>query len=236
MKYFHEIHKGGHVYYRVRRQIQNKEYMVIWTRSKPLALQCYHECKQYKWEPEKLLELREKYRQQKPIRPNQYIQPDDKGGYRVCKWTKGRVKYYGKAQTLEHARKIRDYLIEKGWTRPVYTKPEVSPTRGIQRLDNGKYRILHKQQHYGTFNTYNEAIQERRRQQQEGWKQRRIKAYGQNNPYRHVYKTPLGKYTVKKKIDGVVTYFAQCSTIEEAVEERDFFESINWDWDMLDLY
>lgn len=236
LKYFHVVQRGKHTYYRVRRQIQKKEYLVIWTTCRELAMQCYLECVDCDWQPEKLEELRRKYQQLKPTRDNQYIQHDDKGGYRISKWSKGRVKYYGKTSTLENARRIRDHLIRTGWKRPHYTKKEVSPTRGIQRLTTGKYKLCHDNQYYGTFNTYHEAIQERRKQEKEGWKQRPVKPCAKNNPYRHIQKTTNNKYSVKKIVGGQLTSFAVCESLGEAVEERDFFESIDWDWDMLDLY
>ena len=57
----------------------------------------------------------------------------------------------------------------------------------------------------------------------------------QENPNRYIY--PKGKgYCIKKNINGKLTYFNTFPTLEDARKERDFLESIGWDWDNIDYY
>ena len=49
------------------------------------------------------------------------------------------------------------------------------------------------------------------------------------NPYRHIHCSNNG-YQVKKIIDGETIYAGTFKNLEEAQKERDYLESIDWDY------
>lgn len=234
-KHVSKLVKNGRTFYRIRKYKDGKEYQIFQSPNLQLVLDCLTECEAVKWDEYYLEGIKKKYKK-KLKHPNQYITADDKGGYRIQKWSKGRVKYYGKASTLEHARKIRDYLIDKEWARPQYQKRKVSNTKYIVRQPNGKYKIHRWDEHYGTYNSFSEAIEARKQLNANNWDKSIVKYWNvKDNIDRYIQ--PSGdKYRIQKHINGVRIHFGTCNTLEEARAERDFFESINWDWDMLDLY
>lgn len=56
------------------------------------------------------------------------------------------------------------------------------------------------------------------------------------NPNRYIYRKKKGNggYCIRKNINGKYTYFTTLPSLDAAREERDFLESINWDWDNID--
>ena len=237
MKYLSTIRKGNKTFYRIRKNYDGKEYQIFQSPSKEITLQVYKECQDADWEKEATLQIRDHYRENRPLtKEDQYITLDSKGGYRIQRWKNGRVKYYGKAKTKEHARKIRDHLIMKGWKYTHYQKRNVSPTKYIRRQGN-KYLIRTPQCYYGIFNTFSEAVQYRKHLIAHNWEEEYAKIVERpRTPHHNIYPTQNGTYIVKKQTNGVGTVYATCKTLEEAISERDFFESIDWDWDLIDLY
>ena len=91
--------------------------------------------------------------------------------------------------------------------------------------------------YYGTYDTYNEAVQKRNQLIENGWNKDLIQYQrGQNNPDRYICENSSGNYRIQKVVNGEIIHFGVCNSIEEARSERDFWESINWDFDLLDLY
>lgn len=234
-KYLKEYQKKGQTYYLLRKQYQGKQYTIIHTPQQDTALKVWYECEKSQWIQHEVMKIKEKYEKQQPLlRDTQYITPDKKGGYRIQKWTQGRTKYYGKTRTLPHAKKIRDYLITHNWKKPILQKRRVSPNKYLVRQNNGKYTIRRRNINYGTYNTYHEAVQARKKLITNEWDKKYSKTIKDNpNRYIHTYK---GVYTIKKVINGETTQYGTYHTLEEARSERDFWESINFDWDLLDLY
>ena len=239
MKYFKQYKKNGRTYYSIRKQYKKKELTIIHTPDKEEALRVYKECDNVDWNKEALQAIKEKYKQRKKIRENQYIYNDDHGGYRIAKWNKGRCKYYGKSSTIEHARKIRDYLIRNGWKRTQYQNKNVSPNKYLSRTNHNHYSINKDGHNYGTFNTYQEAITYRQHLIKNNWDKREShRIRGKTNPHRYitVQNKGVNPYQIVKQIGGRMEYFGCFPTMEEAMVERDFLESIDWDWDLIDLY
>ena len=80
---------------------------------------------------------------------------------------------------------------------------------------------------YGRYDTREEAIQRRNQLIHDGVIQDRKKEN------RYISKKNRG-YFIQKRINDVVEYFGMFRTLEDAREERDFLESINWDYDNMD--
>lgn len=47
---------------------------------------------------------------------------------------------------------------------------------------------------------------------------------------RYIKKTKAGTYSIQKHINGVRGHFGTYRTLEDAREERDYLESIDWDY------
>lgn len=50
------------------------------------------------------------------------------------------------------------------------------------------------------------------------------------NPYRYIIPCNSG-FQVRRSLNGEVVYAGTFKTLQEAITERDFMESINWDYD-----
>ena len=238
LKYLNKFTKDGNTFYRIRKYFGKEEFQIFQSPSKEIALQVYKECQDSNWEKEALLRIRDHYRKHRPLhRENQYITKDDKGGYRIIKWENGRVRYYGKSHYYPEAVKIRDYLVRNNWKKPILHKKSVSPKKYLERRTNGKYIIKYKKEHYGTYDTYREAIQKRNQLIEHGWDKSLVSFQkGHDNPNRYITKTKSNSYALKRMFNGESVHFGTYHTIEDAREDRDFWESINWDFDLLDLY
>ena len=239
-KYVSRYKKDGRTFYRLRKNYKKQEIQVVQHPSLDYVLRCRTECEKAGWDKEKILELKNKFNLEKPLRDSQYIYKDDKGGWRIAKWEKGRVRYYAKSRYYPEAVKIRDYLVEHNWKKPILHKRSVSPNKYLHRAENGKYYLRKGGKTYGTYDSWLEAVRMRNKLIENGW-DNSIVHYkrGANNPYRYIsVKEYKGKksYHVKKMINDENVHFSTCSSLEEAVRERDFWESINWDFDLLDLH
>ena len=85
---------------------------------------------------------------------------------------------------------------------------------------------------YGKFQEPEEAIQLRNKLIQEGTlKERRGKHRIKDWQNRYIKKTYNGKYAVQKQVNGEYCWFGVWNTLEDAIDERDYLESIGWDYD-----
>lgn len=182
LKYVNKYVKDGKAYYRIRKNYNGREYQIFQSPKWEQVRQVWLECNVHEWNKEDVLQIRDKYKKQRPLlRDTHYITVDDKGGYRVQRYRDGRAKYYGKARTLEGAMRLRDQLVRSGWRQPSYQKRKVRNSKFIRRTPNGKYRLM-------------------------------------------------------RMDGGVWTCYGTYDSFSDAVEERRFWKSIDWDMDLLDLY
>lgn len=98
----------------------------------------------------------------------------------------------------------------------------------IAQIVNGEAK------YYGTYKTLQEAIKVRNNLVKQGIitnrkGQHRIKNYQD----RYVHKDGK-KYTISKVVNGKQEYFGVYHTYEEAIRERDYLESIQWDYGNMD--
>lgn len=95
-----------------------------------------------------------------------------------------------------------------------------------------------KHVYFGTFNTLKEAHEYRNFLIKQNWelkyKKRTSRKY---NLPKYIYQKP-GKNTfiIQKTVNYQQVHFGTYHSLEEAVHERDFYQSIDWDFDLLDLY
>lgn len=174
---------------------------------------------------------------------NEYIyQSRDK--YVIKKTIHGKLTYYGTFLNLNEAKKYRDFLVEHDWD-PKYKKIRDKNMRYIYKV-NQKWmiqnRLNEKHIYFGVYSTLEEAQKRRDFLEEHDWdtKYREITNHTTSEQYhlpRNVYYRKCdGKYEVKKVIDGEIVYAGTYHSLEEAVHERDFYQSINWNMDLIDLY
>lgn len=237
-KYVSKSVKNGVTFYRLRKSYKKKEYQLVQHPQLEYVLSCREQCEKVGWKKEEVIQLKEKFNDEKPLyHDGQYIFPDEKGGWRIRKWDNGRVKYYGKAHTFEEAKRIRDYLIRHNWKKPVLMKRKVSPNKYLSRTSSGLYRIHYRGEYYGTY-PYTAAIMRRNYFIDNGWSKENIEyVRGHSNPNRYIAcDNRNGIWVINKVVDGVRVSFGTWHSLDMARRERDFWESINWDFDLLDLH
>ena len=99
-----------------------------------------------------------------------------------------------------------------------------------------KYRVEYNHNIMGVFDTAEEAVMFKNKMIQEGvikpsklqWRS------PENYQIRYLTKKGLGKWCIQKKVDGKIQYFGTYHSIEDARDERDYMESINWDYDNME--
>ena len=104
----------------------------------------------------------------------------------------------------------------------------------------GKYRVakynptIKRQVYYGEYDTLEEAIQVRDKEQLKGWRipPRKRKQYKWNKKRRYIHETPNGTYIIKR----YGQHYGSWKTLEDAIEERDWLIKNNWSYDNIDLY
>ena len=97
-----------------------------------------------------------------------------------------------------------------------------------------KYVIKQKQQTLYITNTLQDALQKKQELQQQG-KLRPLRRGQHRNPEnRYITKTPAGTYAIRKQLHGKFEHFGTYKTLEDAREERDYLESIGWDYDNME--
>ena len=93
------------------------------------------------------------------------------GKYGIYKSINNKTYFFGAYKTLKEAKKIRNQIIMNGWKK-IKTKKPKNPTQHIYKNKN-KFRIIkqigNKTQDFGTYNTLEEAIQERKYLIENGW-------------------------------------------------------------------
>lgn len=165
--------------------------------------------------------------------------------YRIVKQIHGKRWYYGKFDSPEQAMQRRDFLEDHQWDIKYACKPKCE--KYIQKSVSGKYnvskRIKNNQIYYGTFSTLEEAVQYRNFLINHDWNQRYRKIIRKkrkhNTPMKYIHyrkNKQDNTYWVQKSVNGEIMIFGTYHTLEEAVHERDFWESIDWNLDLLDLY
>lgn len=92
-------------------------------------------------------------------------------------------------------------------------------------------QVQNKKKHvYGTYNTLEEAIQKRKQLAEQGIiKELRGKHRIRNHEDRYIYKYKT-RYYIRKVVNKKQEHFGVFKTLHEARQERDYLESIQWDY------
>lgn len=97
-----------------------------------------------------------------------------------------------------------------------------------------KYVIKQKQQTLYITTTLDEALQKKQELLQQGKLRPLLRGQHRNPENRYITKTPAGTYAIGKRLHGKREHFGTYKTLEDAREERDYLESIGWDYDNME--
>ena len=81
--------------------------------------------------------------------------------------------------------------------------------------------------YYGNYPTYKEAFEKAQQLIDEGTLQKPVC----QRPLRHIQRTASGNWTIRKTINGERHTYGTFKTLADAMNERDYLESIGWDYD-----
>lgn len=87
-----------------------------------------------------------------------------------------------------------------------------------------------KQVYYGIYDTIEEARKIRDELEKNGWKKSPTRKNKNKTP-RYIHKDKYNRYIIGKSIGGDNQYFGEFKTRSEAVEERDYLITHNWNYD-----
>lgn len=180
---------------------------------------------------------------------NKYIYKMD-NKYCIYKMLNGRQKYFGRFKTLDEAIEYREFLIAHDWN--LQYKKRCPPGSSICSCDKKSNKYIYKNGkkygvfkfikgklvYFGVFNTIEDARQYRNFLMDHNWDTKYVRwAPRKYNLPRYVYYDPYAdNYYIAKKVGDTQFRFGTYKTRDEAIHEKEFYESINWDLDLLDLY
>jgi len=156
---------------------------------------------------------------------------------------------YGTFKSLEVALIFVDICVRLGWDKSVLKKERIkliikyeSPNRYITETC-GKFNVVKSSVNgrclsYGRFDSLSDAREHRDFCVENDWDVscRRISFTRSRNLVNERYISKSGdKFLVSKNFGDVLERFDLCSTLEEAIECRDFWVSVDWSWDCVDL-
>lgn len=99
--------------------------------------------------------------------------------------------------------------------------------------NNKKYCVCQqvngRKKYYGTYLDLDDAIQLRDKLVSEGVIKSRVGLHRLRGDTRYITHYD-GRYCIYKNVDGRQEYFGSFKTLEEAMMERDYLESIDWDY------
>lgn len=98
-----------------------------------------------------------------------------------------------------------------------------------------KYKVVYGPKVIGVFDTLKEAIDFKKKMIQEGViNPKRTRRPFKDYQNRYIQKTPAGNWTIRKKVGAKMEGFGTYHSLEDAREERDYLESIDWDYDNME--
>lgn len=171
------------------------------------------------------------------------------GYYKITKNIKCVTYYLGSYKTFEDAKKYRDDFKKHNWeiSYCIEHMPHSNHHKKTERYiykRNTKYIIMKAHTYYGTFETYTKAVQYKRLLESKNWDKKYIqlkrKTYQHRFPEKKekyiTYNIQRKKWVVQYCKKQKVIYVGAFNKLEDAIKERDFWESINWNMDLIDLY
>ena len=214
------------------------------SKDKQVIQKAYKECRQANFQPSKVNKILAKYSRYKRNKHKPYRIEKQKNHNQTL-YIQG---YYIATDTPQ---KIQELLTQYNQTNDKDTWLDNHVNHNHKKSNTGedhiyyikwtgRYRvskyhpILKKQAYYGEYDTIEEAIQVRDKEQQKGWKipPRKRKQYKWNKKRRYIHETPNGTYIIKR----YGQHYGSWKTLEDAIEERDWLIKNNWSYENIDLY
>ncbi|MBQ6220125.1 MAG: hypothetical protein IJH63_10310 [Methanobrevibacter sp.] len=156
------------------------------------------------------------------------------GNYQVSKKLDGRQVSFGNYNTLNEAKRARDYFQKHGWKtseRLCYSK-----SRYIQKLPSGRYQVNRQWNNtkvsYGTFDTLEEAEYQVLLCKRFNW-DIRLKLF---DCMKHIIKRNDGRkaiYRIGREEDGKTVYYGSFENLIDAQFERDLLILCDWDYEAI---
>lgn len=149
--------------------------------------------------------------------------------YYVQKSINNKNTGFGVYDNQEQAIQVRDMLIHTKWRAtpiPFYYQRKKCFLRHV----GNKWQISRNGTYYGTYPNLYSAMKMRDFLIAHKWAKRYIKysCKRENTQYHCIYRNK-GGYSIRKSIKGEIIYFGYYDTLDEAVDQRDWFEVNNWD-------
>ena len=88
----------------------------------------------------------------------------------------------------------------------------------------------------GVYSSVDEAVKIREHILKNKLSPSHIRRYNTSSEDRYIYKQINGNFGIIKRVNGRAIRFGTYHSLEDARCERDFWESIDWDFDLLDLH
>ena len=166
-----------------------------------------------------------KYLPKKPDR-NIYFQ---RGKYEIRKVINKKKEYFGRYNSKEEAKSIRNLLEKDNWNKENIAKKPQNPDRYIYCLKEKckiEKIINKKKEYFGTYDSIEEAKPIRDQLEKHNWNKKYIPQKPQKQDrYIHFHQE---KYEIEKIIKNKPIYFGRYDSIEKAREVRDQLEKHNW--------
>jgi len=214
------------------------------SKNKQLILKAYDECKNADFRPSLVNKILDKYRQYKQGKRNYYrviVQKNNNHslyieGFYIGTDTPSVIQRL--LQEYEQSSKKDVWLDDHVYSN--HKQPNTGEAHVYMIQGTGKYRVtkynpsIKRQVYYGEYDTLEEAILVRDKQEKEGWQipPRKRKEYTWDNLKRYIHESKTGKYIIKRNGQHYGTW----NTLQDAVDERDWLIENNWSYDNIDLY
>ena len=100
-----------------------------------------------------------------------------------------------------------------------------------------RYKVVYNRKVISIFDTLKEAIDFKNKMIKEGVINPQSKPTGRpikDYQNRYISKNVSGNWYIRKKVGGKICGFGTYHSLEDAREERDYLESIDWDYDNME--
>ena len=163
-----------------------------------------------------------------------------KHGYILRKQVNGEMYHFGYYQSIEEAKKAREYFITHEWDinerfKFMEEKEYDEEMKYISKARKG-YRVSKyingKGYHFGHYPTLEKAKEARNYFIEHDWDiNERLKFKDTNMMY--IRKTKQGYYKIEKRLNNTTEYFGTFHSLEDAISERDLLIKYNWDLELV---
>lgn len=157
--------------------------------------------------------------------------------YYIQKQINYQYYYKGIFNTLEEAIEERNKLSKSGWDTSLMKKSEKIETKNYFKTSSGYYvkkTINNQNYNFGRYDTEKEAQTRVEFLKKHNWDTKYAKEKKSRNKdprRRYITQTKKGSWKIQRVINGQLIHFNTFSTLEDAIEERDWLEKAGWTYE-----